>query len=52
MRWCFLENINEYIKEAPLEIIHSSAEGYMKDIDQLLGINDIAFSVIENYANL
>ena len=29
-----LENINEYIKEAPLEIVHSSAEGYMKEIDR------------------
>ena len=27
-----MENINEYIKEAPLEIVHSSAEGYMKEI--------------------
>ena len=54
MEW---EQIDDYrfnidIKTGRGILVNEIINGYMKDIDQLLGINDIAFSVIENYDNL
>ena len=54
MEW---EQIDDYrfnidIKTGRGILVDEIINGYMGDIDQLLGINDIAFSVIENYDNL
>ena len=54
MEW---EQIDDYrfsidIKTGRGILVNEIINGYMKDIDQLLGINDIAFSVIENYNNI
>jgi len=48
------EQIDDYrfsidIKKGRGIIADEIINGYMEDIDQLLEINDIAFSVIENY---
>ena len=53
MEW---EQIDDYrfsidIKTGRGILVNEIINGYMKDIDQLLEINDIAFSTIDKYIN-